>query len=210
MLRVVSPDKRGVFKDDLENYFRLRKTVLIDERGWDLKSKDGKEIDQFDHDQAHYLIYKDIKTEEVLAGVRLTPSMAPNLTVDLFSHLIDSQNGFSPSPQIWESSRFVTKSVKAPGRKGLIKEATLILFIGMIEYGLRHHLRALLMLTEIRLERIGKMAQWHLQRLGDVEKVGNTYAVSGLAEVSERIREKVRANAGILGNVFWDASSEGG
>lgn len=210
MLYVVSPDKRKIFDQELENYFRLRKRVLIDQRGWDLKSEDGKEIDQFDHDQAHYLIYKCPETDRVCAGVRLTPSTAPNLTLDIFPHLIDPKRGFSPSPDVWESSRFVTESLETKSQKGMIREATFILFIGMIEYGLRHNLQLFLTMTEVRLERIGKMNQWYLQRLGEVEKVGNTFAVSGLLEVSEEIRQKMRRNSGILRNIFWDELSEEG
>ncbi len=59
-------------------------------------------------------------------------------------------------------------------------------------------------MTEVRLERIGRMIQWPLQRLGEVEKIGNTYAVVGLLDVSKRVNGKIRENAGIFRNVFQD------
>ena len=208
MLLIVSPDKREVFRQDLDDYFRLRKRIFIDQLGWDLKSIDDKEMDQFDHDQAHYLIYKDVKTAKVAGGVRLTPSTASNLSLDIFSCLIDSKKVFTPSTSIWESSRFVTESLKTTTSKGIIGEAMFMLLIGMIEYGLHHNLQSFITLTEVRIERLGRMAQWHLQRLGKVEKIGNTYAVLGVLEVSRNVIGKVRESAGILGNVFLEIPDE--
>lgn len=204
VLYVVSPEKRQVFVKELGEYFKLRKRVLIDQRGWDLKSDNGKETDSFDHEQAHYLIYKSPHTGEVSAGVRLTPTTAPNLTTDLFSNLIDPSKGFCRSINVWECSRLVTEPCKTREPKRLIREATSVLFIGMIEYGLRLHYRQLLTMTEVRLERIGRLNAWCLQRLGKVEQVGNTKAVTGLLEVSQNIRAKMRKKSGISRNIFWD------
>jgi N-acyl-L-homoserine lactone synthetase len=203
MLCIVSPDKRDLYEEELEDFFRLRKSVLIDQRGWDLKSKDGMEIDQYDHDQAHYLIYKDPESGDILGGVRLTPTLAPNLTLHTFSHMIDPKMGFIPSDLVWESSRFVTAYGQKTCQKGILREITLTLFIGMIEYGLMQNIHSLLTMTEIRLERIGRMAQWHLQRLGNVEPVGNTFAVVGLIEISGAVRRRMRENCGIWRPVFW-------
>src|ERR1700678_1463271 len=97
MLCIVSPDKRNLYEEELKDFFKLRKTVLIDQRGWDLKSKDGMEVDQYDHDQAHYLIYKAPESGEVLGGVRLTSTRAPNLTLHTFPHMIAPKVGFIPS-----------------------------------------------------------------------------------------------------------------
>jgi acyl homoserine lactone synthase len=204
MLRIISPENKGLFKKDLDNYFRIRKKILIDQLCWDLKSVDGKEIDQFDHDQAHYLLYKSSKAGKVIGGVRLTPSTGQSLTLNVFSNLIDPQKEFLPSPQVWECSRFVIDFTQEKIQATLIKEATLMLFIGMVEYGLSHNIHSYIATTEVRLERVIRMAQWSLERLGKVEKIGNTYAVPGLLEVSKRINKRIRERAGIMGNVFRD------
>jgi acyl homoserine lactone synthase len=201
-LCIVSPQNRQQYQLELDAFFKLRKDVLIDQRGWNLTACDGKEIDQFDHDQAHYLLCKSNETGQILGGVRLTPTLAPNLTLDIFSHLIDPKLGFSPSPYVWESSRYVTAPSESMPHKGLIKEVTLVLFIGMIEYGLYHKIHSLLTMTEVRLERIGRMVGWHLNRLGNVAQVGNTYAVIGLIEISENMKQKMRTSAGIWRNVL--------
>lgn len=208
MLHVISPENRKFFCQDLDHYFRLRKRILIDRLSWDLKSTQGKEMDQFDHERAHYLIYKSPKTGKVAGGVRLTPSIACNLTLDVFPSLIDSHRQFSPSPTVWECSRLVTDLAGTEEQRGVIKEATLMLFVGMVEYGLSHNLHSYLATTEVRLERVIKMARWYFERLGAVKRVGNTYAVVGLLEVSARMNKRIRENAGILTNVFRSEHEE--
>lgn len=203
MLHIISPENKKFFRHELNHYFRLRKRILIDRLGWDLTSVQGKERDQFDHDQAHYLIYKSPRTGKVAGGVRLTPSTARNLTLDVFSNLIDPYKRFSPSLKVWECSRFVTDLAETEEQKSLIKEATFVLFIGMIDYGLSNNLHSYIATTEVRLERIIRMAQWYLERLGNVERVGNTYAVVGLLEVSARMNKRIRENASIFTDVFW-------
>lgn len=208
MLYIVSPENREVYGKELEEYFKLRKRVLIDQRGWDLKSEDGKETDTFDHEQAHYLLYKSPHTGDISAGVRLTPTTAPNLTTDVFSNLIDPKKGFSRSTKVWECSRLVTEPCPIKTPRKLTREATSVLFIGMIEYGLRLHYKQLLTMTEVRLERIGKLNEWHLQRLGNVEQVGSTRAVTGLLEVSQKIRARMRKKSGISKKIFCDEKEE--
>lgn len=201
-LCIVSPQSREHYGAELKQYFILRKQVLIDQRGWDLKSIGDQEIDQFDHEYAHYLLYKDDKTGRVLGGVRLTPSLAPNLTMNIFAHLIDSQLGFCVNPHVWESSRYVTTSVEKATHKGLIRNITLQLFVGMIEYSLRMNVYALLTLTEVRLERIGRMVGWPLRRLGRIEYLGDTHAVVGLVETNEIIKRQVRAHGQLYGQIL--------
>lgn len=204
MLSIITPHNRDIYHEDLHDFYRLRKEVFIDQRGWDLKSSDGKEIDQFDHDHAHYLLYKQSKSEKVCAGLRLMPTIYPNLTLDVFSNMIDSKQGFVPSPQIWESSRFIAR---APGKKmvnSYISEVTFVLFIGAIEYSLSLNIHSILTMTEIRLEKICRTVHWIPQRLGPVKTVGDVQAVICLLEVSERIRDELREKAGIFKNVFFE------
>lgn len=182
MLVAIPPSNREKFYRETEEYFALRKHVLIDEMGWDLTSTNGLEIDQFDHKEAHYLLCKS--EGHVYGGVRLTPTMAPNLTMEIFPHLMDPP-GFEASCEVWEASRFVTKSCRGNDKADLIRQATMLLLSGMVEYGLFHDLRGFLVTTEIRMERILRMCEWNLQRLGSVARVGNTLAVVGTLEVRE-------------------------
>jgi N-acyl-L-homoserine lactone synthetase len=198
-LLAISPDQKDIFLHELDEYYVLRKRVLIDQRGWGLKAHKGRERDPFDHDQAHYLLY--IVKNKVWAGVRLMPTTGPNLTMDVFAHLIEASCNFHATVNVWEVSRFVTESGGGCPH-GLIRKATFMLFMGVIEYGILHNLHSILATTDIRLERILRMCQWELKRLGGLEKIGNTFVVSGLLEISERIRHKVYQNTGMSPIVF--------
>ena len=202
VLYVITPENKRHYTEELNAYFRIRKSILIDQKGWNLKSENGLETDQFDHDQAHYLLLVSKDQGQIYGGVRLIPTTAPNLTMDIFPHLIAVDKGFSGCDRIWESSRFVIDTSALKLEKGFIKEATITLFIGMIEYGLHNNLQSILTMTEIRLERILRMCQWPLQRLGEVEKVGNTFAVAGLLEIKKMISQGLQDTIGIQGKIF--------
>lgn len=192
MLYRIAPSSQRFFMKELEEYFKLRKSVLVDECGWDLPVESEKEQDSFDHDQAHYLLYKDPQQGQIVGGVRLIPSVDPNLTCDIFPSLIDVKKKFVPSPRIWEGSRLVVKSTEKTFLQETFMTRTMAhLLMGIIDYGLAQEFHKLLVMTDVRLERMSAMVQWPLLRLGNVQKVGNAQAVVGLLEISLKVREKI-------------------
>lgn len=84
-----------------------RKTVLIDQLGWDLQSPDGlHEIDAYDGDETLYLIVYQLGTCRHLGSVRLLPSTGPHLLGDVFPHLCEG--GVPIGPDVCEITRLVT------------------------------------------------------------------------------------------------------
>lgn len=112
--------------DLLVNLFKARRESFIVQRHWDLPEAEGMEYDQYDTPASRWIAVHE--GSKVLAGVRLTPTMAK---CGMYTYLIrDAQLGMLkdiPSnllnftapvdPEIWESSRvFVTKDVPAARR----------------------------------------------------------------------------------------------
>lgn len=58
--------------DALDGFFTLRKRLFIDKWHWDLKTINGREIDQYDHEGAHYVLV--LEDDKVIAGARLLPT----------------------------------------------------------------------------------------------------------------------------------------
>jgi len=85
--------------------FRLRHQIFVKGRGWSLPSVNDCEIDQYDVDDAVYLL--DLNDEDVIQGsVRMTPSERCSLLADYFPHLVE--NGESPrSPLVYECTRYI-------------------------------------------------------------------------------------------------------
>jgi len=116
------------------NLLRARKESFITRNNWDLPQADGMEFDQYDTPASRWIAVHDLG--EVLAGIRLTPTIAK---CGIYTYMIrDAQRGllenipsnllFDPAPvapHIWESSRvFVSQSV--PARQRMRVQASLM------------------------------------------------------------------------------------
>ncbi|PWE31422.1 N-acyl-L-homoserine lactone synthetase [Maritimibacter sp. 55A14] len=107
----------------LVNLLKARKNAFIDKNSWALPQAEGMEYDQYDNPASRWVAVHEGET--VLAGIRLTPTIAK---CGMYSYMIrDAQKGMIDTiprnllnfeapvdPDIWESSRvFVVNSVPA-------------------------------------------------------------------------------------------------
>ena len=90
-----------------EEMFRLRKEVLFDQKGWDVKIVDGQfEIDEFDRDDTVYLLSLD-ERGNLMAACRLLNTVYPHMMSGPFKPMfpdVDFQ-----SPVIWEATRWTAR-----------------------------------------------------------------------------------------------------
>ena len=108
------------------DFLRARRQSFIVENNWDLPEADGMEYDQYDTPASRWIAVHEYG--EILAGVRLTPTIA---RCGVYTYMIaDAQKGMLDSipsnllymqapvdEHIWESSRvFVSKNVPAKMR----------------------------------------------------------------------------------------------
>lgn len=94
MLHVVTQENRHLYTRGLEEMFRLRYEVFVEERGWKLPCEGPLEIDQFDVDEAIYFLYfvdEDSEDSEVAATFRMLPTTGPHLMSEVFPHLCYEQ-----------------------------------------------------------------------------------------------------------------------
>lgn len=90
-----------------DEMFRLRKEVLYDQKGWDVKIVDGQfEIDEFDRDDTVYLLSFD-EQENLMAACRLLSTAYPHMMSGPFKPIFPDVN-FS-SPLIWEATRWTAR-----------------------------------------------------------------------------------------------------
>ncbi len=108
------------------DFLRARRQSFIVENNWDLPEADGMEYDQYDTPASRWIAVHEYG--EILAGIRLTPTIA---RCGIYTYMIaDAQKGMLDSipsnllymqapvdEHIWESSRvFISKSVPAKMR----------------------------------------------------------------------------------------------
>jgi N-acyl-L-homoserine lactone synthetase len=168
---------------------RLRGRVFKERLDWDVSVSDTF--------KPTYLLA--VEQDEVVGCVRLLPTTGRNMLADTFPVLLDG-HAAPKATRIWESSRFCvdTKSGAASAENGL-REATLLLFAAMIEWGQQRDLQAIATVTDLRMERILRRAGWHLDRLGEPRQIGATKAVAGLLPITDDALGAIRATGKISG-----------
>jgi acyl homoserine lactone synthase len=116
MFYVIDPDNRHLYGAQLEDMHRVRKSVFIDERGWDLKETAGLEIDQYDLPQTEYVLAL-AEGDRVHGGMRYLPLTGPNMTDDLFAgHLYKP---LAPEGAIEATRGFVAKEARKTNLWGI-------------------------------------------------------------------------------------------
>lgn len=107
MLAVITNHNAHLYTNELDQMFALRHRVLINDLKWSsLDGTGGREKDQFDNDTAIYLLAFHENWQRVMGCVRMNPSLAPNLTSEVFEYLCDF-DGLPRSERLYDSTRFV-------------------------------------------------------------------------------------------------------
>jgi acyl-homoserine lactone synthase len=139
MLHIIDAGNRRQqrYADMLEQSYRIRHDIFVSWRGWKaIERPDGREIDQFDNEDATYFMWTD--GDEVVGGARMIPTSKPNLLADVFPHIVTL--GEIPSdPYIWEGTRLFssrTGNSKA-NRHGVTRDVFCAMFEFAVVSGLK-------------------------------------------------------------------------
>lgn len=202
MIVLITPDRHHEFSDELAQMHRLRFKVFRERLAWSVQVEGEAEADQFDRYSPVWLLLLG-PDGRIVGCVRLLPSEGPTMLRDVFGDLLAG----IPVParsDIWESSRF---ALELPGRAavgaGGIATATYELFAAMLEFGISRRLAKIVTVTDVRMERILRRAQWPLDRLAPPRAFGNTMAVAGLLPVSPASLQAVRSAGNLHRPVLW-------
>ena len=104
MIHVISAANRHLYEDVLEEHFRIRHDIFVEERQWEtLRKPDKREVDSFDNEDTIYLLA--LEGRRVIGGHRLYPTTKPSMMSEIFPHLADVR-GYPSDPLIWEWSRY--------------------------------------------------------------------------------------------------------
>lgn len=164
MLHVVTAENRCLYERQVEESFHIRHKIYVEERGWrDLDRPDKREVDQFDNDDAIYLLALDERTRRVIGGSRLIPTLKPHLMSDVFPQLA-SMRQLPRSADIFEWTRFYVISERREPHA--ISDVACTIMCGVQEYCLENGIVQLSIVTEPfwipRFARLG----WNPKPLG--------------------------------------------
>jgi acyl homoserine lactone synthase len=203
MMQLITGDYYGNFVDEIAEMHRLRYRVFKGRLDWDVQISGDMEVDEFDALHPAYLLQRS-SDGRIQGCARLLPSTGPTMLREAFPVLLDGACA-PASSTIWESSRF---ALDIPGDAPIaahgIARATYELLAGIMEFGLSRRLTEIVTVTDARVERILRRAGWHMRRIGQPHRLGNTLAVAGVGNVSVEILTCIRSAGGLQGPVLWE------
>jgi acyl homoserine lactone synthase len=203
MMYMITRDRFGEFVNEIAEMHRLRYRVFKGRLDWDVTVSGDMEIDEYDALGPIYLLHRN-HAGRVEGCVRLLPTTGPTMLRDSFPALL----GAEPAPfraTVWESSRFcIDVDAAAPKAELGLSCATFELFAGMCEFGLARGLTEIVTVTDVFVERIVKRIGIPWRRISQPNRIGNSLAVAGFAEVSWETLARIRRTGGLTSPVLWE------
>ncbi|HVW57490.1 MAG TPA: acyl-homoserine-lactone synthase [Rhizobiaceae bacterium] len=182
-VHVVTVANRDLYRSELLAFFRERHRVYVEEKHWREGDGSGLEIDQFDTDDATYLI--GIQNGRVMTGTRLISTMRPHMASEVFPHLCNL-HGVVRSPQIAEWTRgFIIPEYRERGIgpiKGQFCSA-------VMDYCLQEGIKRVGGIQDLYWLRLWKHFGWKVIPAGHPTKVDGRWCVIAYMEVSEAARD---------------------
>ncbi|QPF73621.1 GNAT family N-acetyltransferase [Roseateles sp. DAIF2] len=154
-----------------------RYRVFVETLGWTLNCAPQRELDQFDHADAHYVLLRD--REGRLSGcARLLPTTRPYLLSEVFPML--APGGLPSDAAVWELSRFVTLSPDSeaqatggnPALRQFSSDQAIALLQAAIDHASAQGVSRLVTVSPVGVERLLTMAGFSAGRLAPPQTVG--------------------------------------
>jgi len=203
MILVVDALNKDRFSTVLDDMYQLRKRVFQDRMGWDVSVKNGREIDEFDELDPAYIICLD-DDYKVIGCARLLQTTGPHMLSDVFFDILDGEPPLR-SATIWESTRFCVdrdRLSKGAGRN-TVGYATCELMAGILEYGRDSGIQDIITVIDPVMDRILKRSDnAPYGYVGKTANMGKVKALAALCDCTDERINKVRAFAGIEGEIF--------
>jgi acyl-homoserine lactone synthase len=179
-IHVVQRDNRHLSETYFDPYFRLRHDIYVKQRKWmALDRPDGREIDQFDTEDAVYLFCLD--RGQLIGAMRALPTVSPTLMSDIFPYL--AVRGPIQRPDVYELSRVFV----IPERRGehAGPRIEMLLLTAIMEYGISIGLTGFSIVLESwwlpRFERCG----WRAHPLGLPQMIDGMSVLAVLVDCDE-------------------------
>jgi acyl-homoserine lactone synthase len=192
MIHIVTPENQHLFRDEMEQAYRLRHRVFVEEMKWtDLAKPDGREIDQFDDQHAVHMLYID--NGKVLGYQRMLPSTRPHLLSDVLPQLCEDVRPVGS--HIWEWTRYCVEAGHRERGRALSPVANALLS-GIVEWGLESGISTIII--EMNPLWLLRLVQLHFRTipLGLPQRVGDQDVLAVTATFDRRTLARLQEMRG--------------
>jgi acyl homoserine lactone synthase len=160
-----------------EAMFRLRHHVFFETLQWDVPSINGMEIDDYDDEDAYYILSRSLVTRDVEGCVRLRPTLSSYMLKDTFPMLLDGQAA-PERADLWEISRFaVVNTPYADARYGF-GDLSRDIITEMVDFAVQRDISGYVTVTSTGLQRITDKLGYHTARIGQARRIGRVRTVA--------------------------------
>lgn len=134
MILYITPKDRHLYRDELAQYFKLRKRIFCDKLGWVKATQGDMETDQCDAMFNVYILHIDETAKVVSGGVRLMPTTGATLLHTVWKDMLPHRDDFR-SPNIWEATRFCVDEEISTRKASFLNRTTLSLSMAVADFG---------------------------------------------------------------------------
>lgn len=180
LVHVITKANSHLYARELEQFFRIRHQIYAVDLKWVPESPSGLEYDQFDIDEAVYLL--GVVDGKVITGSRFTPTHLPHMLSVVFPHLCTRNGGIIHSPQVAEWTRgFVVPEY----REGLGVRLKAQFCHAVMEYFLDEGVTKIGGIQEIYWLSLWRRFGWEVSVHGEPENFNGRMWVPAYFDVSE-------------------------
>jgi acyl-homoserine lactone synthase len=189
MLHVVAKDNRALYQREIEEFYRLRKAVFVDELGWNIPVQPGGlEIDQYDDDEAVYGFSFDVN-RQLTMGCRYRPAHDRSLLMDVFSHALGPDTPDPTGPGVWEITRGICLESGGARHNQRRRACQMITPLELTRAAGGNRCIAF---AEVRLLPLFIQMGWRVQLLGDPIDFGEGTGIAFEVDASDLAIAKIR------------------
>ena len=201
-VHVISNANKADYASELDELFRIRHRIYVEEKRWREPSADGRELDQFDTEHAVHLV--GIRDGRLIAGSRFIPTTQPHLLSEVFPHLC-TLKGVIRDPAVFEWTRgFIAPEFRETG--GLLIKAQFC--TAVMEYCLREGITQIGGIQELYWLPLWKRFGWVVRIIGEPSEIDGDICVPAFFDVSQEALSGVRRRANLDRSILVHKKSQ--
>ncbi|AGT09205.1 acyl-homoserine-lactone synthase [Paracoccus aminophilus] len=191
MIQLIDCTKTHASHEDINDFFEFRHQIFRERLGWDMPSLspcDTHEVDQFDTENAIYMLHRGIDGK-IVAGLRLLPTNLPYLLGDCFDWMLDE--AAPRQSNVFEVTRLAVcpDAARCNGASAYLR----VLIWGLMEYGLQNKVKNYVSLSYLGMERLLRQSGCQFQRLSAPKPIAGRKSVALQFDIMSGIRDRCRA-----------------
>jgi acyl-homoserine lactone synthase len=177
-VHVVTPANKALYPEQMDLFFRWRHRIYVDEKHWMPPRPDQRELDQFDTDDATYLLA--FQGDAFVAGSRLRPFSRATMLGEVFPHLVGVRGMPSRATDAEWTRMFVVPSARDRNRRSVAGA----MCCAVMEYCLDAGIARLGGIQETYWLPRWTDFGWRIELLGLPQDVDGTFCVAAMFDVS--------------------------